>query len=377
MCGTLNGFVSNVNILSCEVNSPNTNYVGSVAGCVKKLPRSASVTNLVSDSTVIGREYVGGIFGSVSPDCNGNGDSVSFIHLSNSGAVSGENYVGGIFGNIYFNGSHSIIHYNFPAYLIDLSNEGNVTGKTYVGGIVGSGDTDTSESYIQNCKNNAPITADAVVGCIAGYCDLTIDNCTNEGSTITANGFLMENGEKFGYIGGYAGKGAVIRNCTNTVDIQYSGGGNYVGGIIGYSINYPKNATINNLINEADIAGSNYVGGIFGGVSPACNGDGDSIAFNDLKNTGNISGGTNVGGILGYLYTNGSHAIVHYNFPCYLTNMENTGRVVGNDCVGGIIGYGRTDTTASELISSVSTQDIQGNTNIGELIGKAEKITVR
>ncbi len=377
LCGTLKGTVVDVNILSCEINAPNSNYVGSVAGYVGKLTNGAIVSNLTSDSVVIGRDYVGGIFGSVTPASNGDGDSVTFMNLSNKGAISGENYVGGIFGNMYFNGSHSIIHYNFPAYLIDITNEGSVTGKTYVGGIVGSGDTDTSDSYIQNCSNRADIIADAMAGCIAGYCDLTIDSCTNEGSTLTANGFLMEDGNKSGYIGGYVGKGAVINNCTNTVSISYNGGGRYVGGILGYSINYPKNAMLSNLSNKANISGSDYVGGIFGGVSPEVNGDGDSIAFNNMRNEGAITGETYVGGILGYLYINGSHSIIHYDFPAYLTAMENEGKVKGNDCVGGIIGYGRTDTEVSELISSTSTQDIEGNSNVGNLIGKAEKITIR
>lgn len=377
LCGTLKGRVSEIYIVASEINAPNSNYVGSVAGYVSKLPKNATVTEITTDTKVIGREYVGGVFGSVTPECHGEGDSATFTNISNKGAVTGENYVGGLFGNMYFNGSHAIVHYDFPAYLISVSNAGNVTGKTYVGGIVGSGDTDTNDSYIQSSSNESGIVGNAMVGCIAGFCDLTVDNCTNEGSTLTADGFIMVDGAKIACVGGYVGKGAVINNCTNTVDVAYTGGGKYVAGIMGYSLCYPKNAMLNTLCNKANISGADYVGGIFGRVSPESNGDGDSLAFNNMKNEGTIKGNDYVGGILGYLYLNGSHAIVHYNFPAYLTSMENVGAVSGNCYVGGIMGYGRTDTEVSEIISSISTGTVKGKSNTGNLIGKVENITVK
>lgn len=377
LCGTLKGTVSEIHIVSSEINAPNSNYVGSVAGYVSKLSENVTIAEITTDAKVVGREYVGGVFGSVTPACHGEGDSATFSNINNKGAVTGENYVGGLFGNMYFNGSHAIVHYDFPAYLTSVSNEGNVTGKTYVGGIVGSGDTDTNDSYIQNSSNKADIVGDAMVGCIAGFCDLTVDNCTNEGSTLTAAGFMMVDGEKLACVGGYVGKGAVINNCTNTVDVVYTGGGKYVAGIMGYSLYYPKNAMLNNLCNKANISGADYVGGIFGRVSPESNGDGDSLAFNNMKNEGNINGNDYVGGILGYLYLNGSHAIVHYDFPAYLTSLENTGSVNGNSYVGGIIGYGRTDTEVSEIISSSSNGAVNGKSNAGTIVGKAEKITIR
>lgn len=187
----------------------------------------------------------------------------------------------------------------------------------------------------------------------------------------------MVDGEKIACVGGYVGKGAVINNCTNTVDIVYTGGGKHVAGIMGYSLYYPKNAMLSNLCNKANISGNDYVGGIFGRVSPESNGDGDSLAFNNMKNEGNINGNDYVGGILGFLYLNGSHAIVHYDFPAYLTSMENVGSVSGNSYVGGILGYGRTDTEVSEIIGSTSISNVKGKSNAGSLIGKAENITVK
>ena len=328
LCGVLQGSVKSISIVAGSINAENSNYVGAVAGKVSSLSEK-TVTNLISSAEVVGRDYVGGIFGTVSPSCDGEGDSATFSNIINLGAVTGENYVGGVFGNMYFNGSHAIVHYSYPAYMLTIGNEGNVTGKTYVGGIVGSGDTDTTASYIIDSYNKAVITAEAVAGCIAGYCDLTIENCANEGSQLIVTGFLNKDGEKLAYVGGFVGKGAVIRECTNNVDIAYSGGGKYVAGIMGYSSGYPKNVVMDSLHNKGDISGADYVGGIFGRVSPESNGEGDSIAFNKMQNDGTITGINHVGGILGYLYLNGSHAIVHYDFPGYFTLMENRGEVVG------------------------------------------------
>ena len=376
LCGVLSGSVENITV-SGTVSAQNGYNVGGIAGRIADLPFGAKVRGLSSSAEVVGREKVGGLFGSVAPDCEREGDTADFLSLENSGAVKGECYVGGLFGDLYFTGSHAVIHYDFPVNVINCKNSGSVKGVSHVGGIVGKANADTLLSEIRCCSNAAPISAEAMVGCIAGECNMTVSDCQNEGSSLQVSGFLTEGEKKCAYAGGFVGKGAVIKDCKNTVAILYEGSGNFVGGLMGHCAKTGWQSRFENLENLAEIKGCDFVGGLFGAITPPSNGEGDTLTVRSAKNSGNVSGNDFVGGLIGSLYLDGSHAIIHYDFPGYIIGGENSGMIRARSCVGGLVGYGRTDTALSEIIDPVATGEVVGEDQYGAVGGSLENLTVK
>ena len=64
--------------------------------------------------------------------------------------------------------------------------------------------------------------------------NLVIKNSDNENSQLNASGYYLENGSKYAYVGGLVGRGPCVENCTNYVDINYTGGGDFTGGVMEY-----------------------------------------------------------------------------------------------------------------------------------------------
>ena len=137
------------------------------------------------------------------------------------------------------------------------------------------------------------------------------------------------------------------------------------------------NPTIENLENTATIKGCDFVGGLFGAITPPSNGEGDTLTVRSAKNSGNVSGNDFVGGLIGSLYLDGSHAIIHYDFPGYIIGGENSGMIRARSCVGGLVGYGRTDTALSEIIDPVTTGEVVGEDQYGAVGGSLENLTVK
>lgn len=121
-------------------------------------------------------------------------------------------------------------------------------------------------------------------------------------------------------VGGVVGKasGATISNVSSYVNISMKGG-NYVGGIVGYSTD---KSSIKRCCNAGNISGSSYIGGVAGSLYGT---------IDNCYNTGTISGGYSVGGILGIVETNGlSSSTVKY---CH-----NVGAISCGNKAGGIVG---------------------------------------
>ena len=398
--GILAGKSSNASFTAITTNgsvvAERSNYVGGIVGYVYEHANKLSMADLENNSSVNGNDHVGGIFGYM---CNDNTDYSSYTketqlsEFTNSGKVKGNgNYIGGIIGECYF---------TMATYMTNFSNSGAVAGKNYVGGTVGRGSANNNHmyvtgfdnvgaisggayvgglfgsisgnngrytkdrSYIKDSSNKSAISAEAVAGCIAGEASyVSIDSCKNEGSTLTASKYIVQDGAKLAYVGGYVGKGYCANDCINKVSINYSAGGAYVGGIIGYAYADIDQYTVSNLQNEARISGNDHVGGIFGYV---CNKfDGLSYQYNgtqlsELKNSGNITGtGNYIGGIIGECYC---------KYTIYLIDLNNTANVSGNGIYGGVIGYCHSQNKNSYISGSSTTS--------GTLIGKIENITVQ
>lgn len=351
-------------------------YVGGIAGSVSKAG-SYDMTKLYNEADISGSAYVGGLFGILQNNSdNNNRDCVTNLSQSqNSGAVTGtKDYVGGLIGCV-----HCEDHYNSSntIYVIDVANTGTVTGKLYVGGLFGSAYSDHTQSYISDASNASSVTGEAYVGCIAGRTqNISVKNSTNEGSSLNATGYVTVDGVKYAYVGGYVGDCYMITECANAVPINYTAGGQYVGGIAG-ALQNGNTATLENISNTADISGASYVGGIFGFLNNYSYANNRSHTFSlySFSNSGNVTGsGDYVGGIFGNGYF-----VDTYNSKntLYMADTVNSGNVTGASYVGGLIGFAESDSADSSLTDCSSTGTVTGTSNFGELAGLLENITIK
>ena len=331
-------------------------FVGGIFGFTD-VGTSITMTGLTNNANISGYSHVGGIFGGHVSD-GSNTHTLELTLFKNTGAITGQkSYTGGIVGYLYQAASYNSTH---TVKVSEFENTGSVTGAGYVGGIFGYAETDTHESLIQDCSNSSAISGEYYVGCIAGQTVfMSMNYCTNTGSTLTATGSINIEGTKCAYVGGFAGKGYVVNNCTNEVEINYTGGGHYVGGIIGYvHFNNASNHTLTNLKNHASISSNgNYVGGIFGHLTSS-NGNSYTAEYTEFENTAAVKGNKYVGGMIGYLKQEAS-----YNSAAtlYASDMQNSGNITGNSYSGGIFGYAYTDSDKSTLSDySGSVGNVEG-----------------
>ena len=396
--GHSNGAIENCKN-TAEVYAPKATYVGGIAG---RNDYSGSITfnGLTNTGNITATSHTGGIFGEIYNYCNAYTNYyVNLSRFTNSGKIVSTTYVGGIIGYYYaVNGKSDSI--NTTA--VSFANTGDVTGTRSVGGIIGYSNVDGASS-LKNSSSSANITAEFFVGGIMGEgYGLTLDTCSNTGSTITATGHRVDGTSYYAYVGGYVGHGNNVYNCINYSDISYSAKGIYVGGIIGLS-----NGVIQGCENNGNITSSKagFVGGIAGYVGSA-----GSLTHSSLKNTGDISGTNDVGGIFGKLnnivdsYTNYTVTLNSFTNEgtvtgsgdyvggiagtIYLNNyksdtnklvataLNNSGDVKGNMFVGGIFGYTFSDTGDSAIELSSSSSKIEAKAYLGGICGKAENVKI-
>ncbi len=379
LCGTLKGTAISVTTAG-TVTAPESTHVGGAVGLwepkVENAGTGYSVTELKNHATVSGKDGTGGVIGTAM--YNGNRETnILLSGLVNSGAVTGEENVGGIVGMVYAEATN--IASTAQVELADLENTGSVAGKLYVGGLVGYGCTDHDNSWIHESVSKAPVSGEAAVGGIAGYlAGMGMTSCGNEGATVTATGYLIVENEKCAYVGGLAGRGTWAQDCTNSVDINYTGGGMYTGGIIGYSdarcsTTYNK-VTMNDLVNTGNIAGGDCTGGIIGYLNEVRNQDCE-LVLQQLTNNGTVTGGSYVGGILGKMKAEATN--IASEVVVNMIDLQNTGNISGKSYVGGLLGYGFSDSKDSMLMDPESTGTVTGSSYRGDLAGALEGIQIK
>lgn len=381
--GGIAGYLSDY-ISGCENNGniSGYDYVGGLVGKVES-SNSVSFRALKNTGNVSGKNQVGGIVGEWKYNT-----FFTINNCENSGSVSGAQYVGGIVGAITYERSNKIT-------VSDLKNTGDVTGtQGRVGGIIGYV-IGTSDSTIQNSSSSGNIIGLYGVGGLVGWSvNVAVKNCSNEGSTVTANGFVVDGDLNCAYLGGYVGRGYSVEACTNNSDITYTSLGQRVGGIIGFStsgslINCENNGNITSygamvggiagkveynditktqsLKNTGNISGHDNVGGVVGSIDNSIYIYGNfESTISDLSNSGNVSATHNyAGGIVGYINFNNSHS--WYNLSAKLTNFKNSGEVSGAEKVGEIFAYfnadGASTLTGYEMLGHIT---VAGVVNEGE-----------
>ena len=306
-----------------------------VGGIIGTNAEGKKVENVVNATGVEGKDNVGGLVGV---------NSGSVTNGRNNGTITGNEYVGGLVGN---NASKNSV-------LTNLVNDSSaaITGERYVGGIAGSnagtittGNEETDKTV--NLINRGTITGQQYVGGVAGSNSGIITNANNDVELNVKDS--TADAEFFGGIAGENTKGGIIKNATNTADVN-ADGATYVGGIVG-----ENDGTLENMAgNSGNVTGKYYVGGVAGKNNTALDG---VIASNDgtVKATEGGAGGIfaeNKGNITNSTLTN---------------NMVVAGGTSGS--TGGIIGVNSGHITYSSLKNEADAQVI-GMNNVGGLIGK-------
>ncbi|MDE6373845.1 MAG: hypothetical protein K2L72_05030, partial [Clostridia bacterium] len=214
---------------TAAITAENANYVGGIVGYVS-LSYDVTLTSLTNSGEVTGKDYVGGISGSINfytTVKGGTGSTFTYTltlsKMTNNGEVRGENQVGGIIGRTTAdgknNGSYASCYAKITA--SQFNNAGNVTAISYVGGLIGYGSA-TTASNITGSVSSGEITAtENMVGGLAGQLvNIKLTDCSNENSVVINTGYKIENTTYYAYVGGYVGSGYAFENCHNTVAIN-------------------------------------------------------------------------------------------------------------------------------------------------------------
>lgn len=289
---------------------------------------------------------------------------------------------------------------------------------------------DSSHTYaygtLRNIHNFAEVLGEKRIGGIAGFNGGKIYESINEGKINNISYSSKKNIERVGGIAGYST--GVIGLCKNKGIVGYIGVADYVGGIAGLSTGmffYDS--------NEAQVLGMSSVGGIIGCYGSLKNEDDSIVEETDLNqhyatyllNTGDVLGDSRIGGLIGKvsqtgiklttsinqgsiearngsycggavgdfqygyidsIFTTGTAMASGTNGGQYLggiagqsfgeiNNVFSSMDLVGNDYIGGILGYmsstGSLKNSVSNVLIAVQNENA---TNIGYVIGKAEKI---
>ncbi len=206
----------------------------------------------------------------------------AYVDITATAASSTGAYVGGLVGMAHsgFAISNSVSYGNVVC--ATNSNSGS-----QVGGIVGLVQTGTGANSVKNCSNYGKVSAYRWTGGVVGYvtANATADiaGCANYGIvSATANGV--------GGVVGFDEKSAIGGKLSDCANFGRVDGGNYVGGVVGWS----RSLVTARCTNDGYVSGVTYVGGICGAAS--------DVDVTDCTNRGNVYGkGTSTGGICGKL----------------------------------------------------------------------------
>ncbi len=405
--GGIVGQYLNSSLKDCESSSTvsGTTRVGGVAGHIE-YNGTATYSSLSNTGNVTATgDYVGGLIGYLYNIKDTSSDfTLRFEYNRNSGIISGTNYIGGIIGYYYAYNKYTGSNRTIQLISLDLTNTGNVTASgDYVGGLAGYA-YGGANSYIEKSSSNATVSGRAYVGGLAGYLgNITIKNSSNEGSSVTSNGYIYTDTTPSVYLGGYVGYGYSVTGCTNAVQITYTSEGQCVGGIAGCSAGVFTDCT-----NNADISGKNHVGGIagsivYGGSATYSNlentgevtATGDyvgglvgylynikdtstnfTLRFEYIRNSATVNGANYVGGLIGYVYAENKYSGSNRTIKLISLELTNTGNISAtSDYVGGLFGYAYSDDTSSTIQTYSSTGTVQGNgSHVDNLIGSKTNI---
>ena len=383
--GALAGSASDATVENCETNE-GVVVSGKIAGAVFGCVGGGTYKNCVARGTVNGEDNIGGFSGMA----HGKFENITNYATVEAIGTDTVTECGGCFGHLSAGSDGRDEGEDRVTTIKNCVNySDNLKGGYSTGGIVGNVNADNKDrkTNIINCQNKANITADGLVGGIAGETltrltgVVTYSGCTNDG-VITSNddmagGIVAKNVIQEGSL--------VVEKCVNSGAVSSLVD---VGGIladISYLTLEEKNSnhfTISNCTNNGDVTGKgDFAGGIVGKIGMTTTDvdmvkmvmtEGDTGLIENCKNTGKITIATGdkktgfAGGIAG-----------NWNAPiskCEVKGCTNTGEIASADDgsvndnpeivyesgVGGIIGLSHDNVKLEKCKNSGKLTAIKG-----------------
>lgn len=169
------------NIKNKSVTVKGTDYVGGIAGAFTEYKNNekAVFKNCMNESNIEGNSYVGGICGYCitstqypGATVNASYHTMEVYNVGNNGKITGKQYVGGVIGSLYAFRS-TIYYYN-------SFNSGDCIGENYIGGCMGRVDSSdgwgwpSGKAFVGNLYNAGSIQSTTGSESIGGiYGDAT------------------------------------------------------------------------------------------------------------------------------------------------------------------------------------------------------------
>lgn len=306
------------------------NSIGGVAGYHR-----GTIQNIVIDSNLTFLtnssygERVGGIVGQ-------NYGQATYDNCLVLTDIPGKNYIGGIVGSSA-NGAWTVT-------ITNCIYNGDITGATYLGGIAGQLSHVNGGSLTDNKASGSITSTGGTIGGCFGLCAGNLTRCVTVDMTISTPNTVDQVG---GIAGTYQGAGGTIDSCINYANLSAR---DYVGGIIGSTVNNASNYIIKNCKNYGEVTGRNYIAGI---IAYNVNTGGSSVVSNCIAYSGVITSSNNYSG-----------GIVAYSTRPVL-NCYSLVAVAGTYHSGGLVGRMESNT----ITNSYSKGAVTGTSNIGGLVG--------
>ncbi|MCP4529559.1 MAG: hypothetical protein GY833_27135, partial [Aestuariibacter sp.] len=202
---------------------------------------------------------------------------------------------------------------------------------------------------------------------------------TYNGSGYTIKDLLISTTEDYTGLFGYT-SGATIENVNLVVaDVEATGGGDYVGALIGRS----DSSTIINCSSAGEISGDDYVGALIG--------ESNASTVTKCYSAATVGGGDYVGGLIGYSSNSSSitkscaigavtatatkaGGLVGENNASSITNCYAQGNVSGTDYAGGLVGYNAASATIGKSYATGTVTSTA--TKAGGLVGENNSSTI-
>ena len=268
---TLTGNIKNITASNIHIKTIDGDYIGGLVGIMTTSVENTFENVSISDSTIEGDDYVGGLIG------YGNISKNAYV---NHCTIKGRGNVGGAMAKYdWISGVHNV----------NITNS-NISGETSVGGIVGSGGS-LYDSIIISSTIEGNSTNSTRVGGIIGNTSWQNNRC----GVISCS--IISKGSEVGVI---TGRGMELNACYGINN--YIEGYSNVGGISGYGITGTMKY---NYTNATVVATEHSAGGLLGYLdnSNMTNMSNLSNIYNNYYAGGTIQSKTNVGGIIGEIAT--------------------------------------------------------------------------
>ena len=332
-----------------NVKSTAGNYVGGVLGVIQTKPKSVSISNVTSQGTVNGVQYVGGCIGAaMCANESTISDSWSSSNVTSTGIKTG-GFVGAVtatstFKNCYATGTvessarslGGFIGHNNGANttLTNCYATGDVKSTTdgYAGGFLGN--TETNKTILTGCHATGKVTCASGnnLGGLVGVAQANIDitQCYATGDVVGGTA-----GRCAGILGQVLAK-AVIKDCYSTSNVTATGMQH--GGIVGFVANSNGEADIQNCYATGVIGTGNGCAGIVGNSRGKANGTSvqNCIAWNPkVSTTARGTGNYAPAAIVGSCYLAGTFKNCWRRADMELVDNVNLSKLIDqDDCVG-------------------------------------------